>query len=161
MLQIRCDTSDVFAIGRSVIDLALTFSWRSRCLTQSGIALDGVGKVEVSFCVEHEVIRGAKRHAVTRSVNSLDSPVLVDPFDPSGFIIESRADWYTVMPVEAAIVRDVERPIGTECGTVRSAAGPSEHGHGAIRSNFPYLSTANFGDIQGAVTVPHRTFRKF
>ena len=85
-----------------------------------------VGEVEAAGRVEDDVVRGLERAAVALGVEGLGlAGREVDGFDPPGDrqrAGDADQESGRLVPVEAAVVGDVDPPVGAGRGAVRPAA---------------------------------------
>src|SRR5690606_11402080 len=120
-----------------------------------------VGEPEAAARVEHEVVRAAQRATVALGVEVLDLAGLeVDaldaPADVRRRLVARHDETIDVVPLEAAVVADVELAVGPERGPVRATA---DLGHDA---RFPVGRDAcdgaapDLGQDDAAVRHPDR-----
>src|SRR5438046_1337775 len=103
-----------------------------------GVAdLAGSGEPEAAGRIEADVVRPAGRPAVARGVDVLDAPGgQVDPLDaPADVVlrlIPGHGEPAEVVPLEAAVVADVDPAVRADGGAVRSTARARDDAHAPI-----------------------------
>jgi hypothetical protein len=93
---------------------------------QAPIALAEIGEVEAAVTVKYEVIGPVELQAVAGFIKALDlAGFQVDTLDPPSRLVMgpiARNEQATILvPLEPAIIGDIDRAIRTQCGTVGTA----------------------------------------
>src|SRR5262249_54573562 len=97
-----------------------------------------IGEPEAAGRVEDDVVRAAERPAVAGGVDVLDlAGVEIDPLDPTARVVvrlvARDGETGEIVPLEAAVVADVDLAVGADRRAVRSAARPRDDARPAVR----------------------------
>ena len=125
------------------------------------VALAEVGEVEATLAVEHDVV--GRRKQVTADLG-VEDPALpgrkIDALYGAAAVVGrgTHAHEMAGQIQRAAVVAEIERPIGTEGEAVRPSGGRAQAGDGAIGGNAGDVAAIDLGDDDGAIGQRHRAF---
>ena len=151
------ELGDRRAVGRAVVHAGLVL------VTSAGLA--EIGEVEAALVVEHDVVRPAQRVAAALRVDVLDRPgVDVDALDAAADVVgRLRAggdDAVELVPLEAAVVADVDLAVGSDRGAVGAAARRGDARDGAVRAHRRQRPGLDLDDEHPPVLEPDRPLRE-
>src|SRR5262249_10950423 len=148
------------AVGGGIVDVALAFGGTIHRFRIFRIAMNGIGKVEITDLIEDQVVWRTQRHTIAASVETLDVSVGVNTFDATSLIVWRWTDRSAVAQGESAVVGDVQCPTRPTGCTIGSTTRSGKHRLGAIRSDFLQTATADLDDVHRSVAITNRALRE-
>ena len=114
-----------------------------------GAILAMIGEPEAPAAIKHEIVGSAERATIASIIKNGERPRSeIEAFDATTAVVDGLVPGIqptiALMPLEAAVIADVERTIGAER---RSVGPPARGSHDALRAIETHLRDRSTGDL--------------